>query len=97
MKQLTLNGKRIAYDINTEFYVQVGKNKSKYISKYKTVGNLDWALIYYNKLEVSDGFKKRLYVPSFNKPTVLRETTEGASATTLQEFISEYKDDSHVK
>jgi len=96
MKTITFKGRKIAYDAQTEFYVQVGKNKSKYLTKYKSIGAIDWALIYYNKLEVSDGFKKRLYVPSFNKPVVLRQITEGASATTLRSFISEYKDDSHA-
>ena len=99
MKTIIFRGKKIAYDDKTEFYVQVGKNKSKYLTKYKSIGAIDGAVIFYSKLEVSDGFKKRLYVPSLDKPTLAREKSEGRSGKTLREFVIESnpKDDSHAK
>lgn len=69
----TLDNKRICYTDCTEFFVQIGRYKSKYKTKYKFVGNLGQACLYYNGINVGRGYKKRLYVPSFNKPVLARQ------------------------
>ena len=71
----TLNGKRICYTDDTEFLVQTGKGRSEYRTQWRFVGQLERALIHYNGINVGNGYKKRLLVPSFNKPVLARELT----------------------
>lgn len=71
-KTATLNGVRIAYSSDTEFLVQVGKDKGRYKTRYSFKGNLAEALHYYKCINVGKGFKKRLYAPSFNEPLLAR-------------------------
>lgn len=68
----TLDGKRIAYSNQTEFLVQVGRGRGSYSTRYKFTGNLSQAVLYYRSLNIGNGYKKRLFVPSFNKPTLAR-------------------------
>ena len=63
----TLDGKQIAYSSLTEFLVQVGKGKGSYKTRYKFTGNLEQAVFYYRSLNIGNGYKKRLFVPAFNK------------------------------
>lgn len=71
-----LDGKRIAYTDHTVFRVQVGKgSKGSYKDKYTFIGNLGLALNYYKCINIGHGYKKRLYVPSFNKPVLAREAS----------------------
>ena len=71
-KIVELDGKRIAYGATTEFLVQVGRYNSAYKTRYSFVGNLHQAVAYYRALNVGLGYKKRLYAPSMNKPTLAR-------------------------
>ena len=76
IKTATLDGKRIAYHDMTEFFVQVGYgSKGSYKNRYRIVGNLGQALLYYKGINIGNGYKKRLYVPSFNKPILAREAS----------------------
>jgi hypothetical protein len=75
IKYVTLDGKRIAYTNRTEFLVQVGKNRSAYRTRYRFMGNIHQAVLYYKAINVGLGYKKRLYVPSFNKPTLAKMVT----------------------
>jgi hypothetical protein len=68
----TLDGKPIAYSNITEFLVQVGKGRGAYSTRYKFVGDLAQAVFYYRCINIGNGYKKRLFVPSFNKPTLAR-------------------------
>jgi len=68
-----LDGKHIAFTNMTEFYVQVGKGKSAYTTRYKITGNLAKAVFWYRVINIGKGYKKRLYVPSFNKPVLARQ------------------------
>lgn len=69
----TIDGKNVAYTNKTQFLVQVGKNKSAYKTRYSIVGNIGQAIMYYNGINVGNGYKKRLLVPSFNKPLLARQ------------------------
>jgi hypothetical protein len=62
-----VDGKKIAYTDETEFLIQVGKGKSSYKTQYKFVGKLIQAVIYYRGINVGNGFKKRLMMPSCSK------------------------------
>jgi hypothetical protein len=74
IKTAMLDGKRVAYHDMTEFFVQVGKgSKGSYKTRYKIVGNLSQAVLLYTGINIGNGYKKRLYVPSFNKATLARE------------------------
>ena len=75
IKTVTLDGKKIAYSSETEFLVQVGKNRGAYRTRYSFTGNIHQAVAYYRGLNVGRGYKKRLYVPSFNKPTLAKQIT----------------------
>lgn len=68
----TLDGKQIAYSSLTEFLVQVGKGKGSYKTRYKFTGNLAQAVFYYRSLNIGNGYKKRLFVPAFNKPVLAK-------------------------
>lgn len=75
LKTVTLDGKKLAYTSETLFLVQVGKNRGAYRTKYTFKGNIHQAVAYYRGLNVAYGYKKRLYVPSFNKPTLAKLIT----------------------
>jgi hypothetical protein len=67
-----LNGKKIAYSSETDFLVQVGKGKGSYKTRYSFKGKFAQAFFYYCGINVGYGYKKRLFVPSFNKPTLAK-------------------------
>ena len=75
IKTVTLDGKKLAYTSETLFLVQVGKNRSAYRTRYSFTGNIHQAVTYYRSINVGRGYKKRLYVPSFNKPTLAKQIT----------------------
>ena len=66
-KERTLDGKKISYTNETIFLVQVGKGpKGSYKTKYSFTGDISQAIIYYKGINIGNGYKKRLFVPSFN-------------------------------
>ena len=71
-KIVELDGKRVAYTDQTEFWVQVGRYNSAYKTRYSFTGNIHQAVAYYRALNIGLGYKKRLYAPSMNKPTLAR-------------------------
>jgi len=73
VKQATLDGKDIAYAEDTQFWVQVGKGRGSYRTRYSFTGNLAQAVFYYRGINIGNGYKKRLYSPSMNKPTLAKE------------------------
>lgn len=71
-----LDGKNIAYSSETVFLVQVGKGpKGAYKNKYSFKGNLAQAVMYYNGINIGNGYKKRLFCPNFNKPVLARASS----------------------
>ena len=71
-KHNELDGQRIAYHDQTHFLVQIGRGKGGYKTQYRIVGSLSQAVWYYNCVNIGNGYKKRLYVPAFNKPVLAR-------------------------
>jgi len=72
----TLNGKPIAYADTTEFLVQVGQGtKGSYKTRYSFIGDLNQAVRYYNCLNIGNGYKKRLFMPSSPKPVLARQVS----------------------
>jgi hypothetical protein len=67
-----IDGKNIAYTNETEFLIQIGHGKSSYktISKFK--GKFISAVMYYRAINVGNGYKKRLLMPSSKKPVLAR-------------------------
>jgi len=73
MKTATLDGKRIAYNEDTEFLVQVGRYaKGKYETKYSFRGELARAVLHYRGINIGDGYKKRLVMPNAIRPVLAR-------------------------
>lgn len=72
MKINELNGVKVAYHDDTEFLVQVGKNSGAYETRYRFVGNLAIAVFYFNGINIGNGYKKRLLMPSAKKPVLAR-------------------------
>ena len=72
MMNVTINDREIAYTADTEFLVQVGKGKGAYKTRYSFRGNPYQAVMYFNSINVGDGFKKRLLIPSSIKPVIAR-------------------------
>jgi hypothetical protein len=66
-----IDGKRIAYTDDTDFLVQIGKGKSAYKTKYSFKGNLGQAVHYYIGINIGNGYKKRLVMPSCSKRPVI--------------------------
>lgn len=72
LKDAELDGKKIGYSSVTEFLVQVGKGpKGAYKTRYRVVGNLGQAVLYYKGINIGNGYKKRLLMPSCSKNPVL--------------------------
>lgn len=72
----TLDGKRIAYTAETVFQVQVGRgSKGGYKTSYTFKGDLAKAVFYYNCINIGNGYKKRLVMPSSNKPVLARQAS----------------------
>ena len=69
----TLDGKHIAFSSLTEFLVQVGKGKGSYKTRYRFIGNIGQAVMYYRGINIGNGYKKRLFVPTFNKPVLAKQ------------------------
>jgi hypothetical protein len=72
MKTNELNGVKIVYHDDTEFLVQVGKDSGAYKTRYRFVGNLVSAVMYYNGINIHNGYKKRILMPSAKKPLLAR-------------------------
>lgn len=72
IKTAEIDGKRIAYSSETEFYVQVGRYKSAYRTKYTIKGSLGQAFFCYRALNIGNGYKKRLLM---NDRTLARTTS----------------------
>jgi hypothetical protein len=72
IKTANIDGKLIAYSSKTAFFVQIGKGKSAYKTKYSFEGNLGRALFYYNAINIGNGYKKRLYMPSAKNSTIAK-------------------------
>lgn len=60
IKTAEIDGKRIAYSSETKFYVQLGRYKSAYRTRYTIKGTLGLAVFYYRALNIGNGYKKRL-------------------------------------
>ena len=71
IKTAELDGKKIAYSEDTEFLVQIGRGKGSYTTKWSFKGDLYTACFYYRSLNVGNGYKKRLLMPSCSKRPVL--------------------------
>lgn len=71
IKTAELDGKKIKYTDETEFLVQVGKDKGSYKTRWSFKGNLNSAVMYYRSLNIGNGFKKRLLMPACKKNPVL--------------------------
>lgn len=72
LKTATLDGKEIAYSSETEFLVQLGKGNQSYKTKHVVKGDLGRAVFFYNGYNIGNGYKKRLFAPSMNKPVLAR-------------------------
>lgn len=68
-----LDGKKIAYCSETEFLVQVGNGSGSYRTRYRFKGNLSQAVFHYRCINIGNGYKKRLFAPSLNKPLLARQ------------------------
>jgi hypothetical protein len=66
-----LNGKRIGYSTQTEFVVQVGKGKGAYRTRCTFTGQLARAFMLYEGINIGNGFKKRLLMPSDSRHPML--------------------------
>lgn len=74
VKTSYLDGKAIAYHSETEFLIQIGHGNGSYRTRFKVTGNLGQAVLFYNGLNIGNGYKKRLLMPSCSKnPIIARE------------------------
>ena len=72
LKTDSLDGKIIAYSSATEFLVQLGKGpKGSYSTRYRIVGDLGRAVLMFNGINIGNGYKKRLLMPSCSKRPLL--------------------------
>ena len=72
LKFAELDGKRIAYSSETHFFVQLGRGKSEYRTRYTIKGSLGEAVFYYRAINIGNGYKKRLLM---NDRTLARTTS----------------------
>ena len=71
MRTCELNGNKFVYGDETVFLVQVGKDKGKYNTKYKFIGNFVHAVLWFNGINIGNGYKKRLIMQSCSKDTII--------------------------
>ena len=71
LKVVELDGKKVAFTNETKFLVQVGKGKGSYKLKYEITGDLATAVFWFKGINVGNGYKKRLLMPSCSKNPVL--------------------------
>ena len=72
----TIDNKSISYTNETRFLVQVGRGaKGGYSTKYAFTGKLRAAVLYYNSVNVGNGYKKRLYAPALVNPVLAKQTS----------------------
>ena len=70
----TVNGKSIGYSSETSFLVQVGKNSSAYRTRFTFKGNFAQVWAYFAAINVGNGSKKRILMPSCSKnPVIARQ------------------------
>ncbi len=69
-KTVEIDGKRVAYNEHTVFEVQVGHGRGAYKTRYRFIGNPYQAVHYYRGVNIGNGYKKRLWCSSFNKPAI---------------------------
>lgn len=72
IKTAELDGKRIAYTNETEFYVQVGRYSNVYSTRRKIVGDLGQAVLAYTAINIGLGYKKRLVAPTLRPRLIAR-------------------------
>ncbi len=71
-----IGDKRVAFTNESVFLVQVGRYaKGTYKTKHHIVGNIHLAYMYYNMINISLGYKKRLYCGSFNNPVIVKQSS----------------------
>lgn len=78
MKHTTviLGDARVAYTSDTVFLVQVGRGpKGSYSTRYRFVGDLHRAAFYYECINIGNGYKKRLLMPSARRPVLARQAS----------------------
>jgi hypothetical protein len=76
MHTATLDGKHIAWHDTTVFLVQVGRGrKGAYKTSYNCGPNLARAMMYFNGINIGNGYKARVFVPSFNRPVLCRKSS----------------------
>ena len=73
-EQFMFNGRKCIFmPGETKFLVQIGKgSKGSFKTKYSLWNPKD-ALFWYLGVNIGYGYKKRIFVPSFNKPTLIVE------------------------
>ena len=75
-QEILADGRRVAFSNETEFLVQVGRGKKgAYQTRYTERGDLRKALFWYMGINIGNGYKKRLYMPSCSKRPVLFRAT----------------------
>jgi len=68
------DGRKIGYSDETVFLVQVGKGpKGSYQTRYKFIGELQRAFMFYNMINIGYPYKKRLFMPSSPNGTIARQ------------------------
>ena len=61
LKTVNIDGKDYAYSSKTVFAVEVGKGeRGEYKPRYSFEGNPAQAILYYNGINIGNGYKKRL-------------------------------------
>ena len=77
LKTHELDGKRVAYSSETTFYVQSGKGrKGSYQTRKAFKGNLALAVLWYNSLNIGNGYKKRLVSWDLSRPILARHFSD---------------------
>lgn len=71
--EFTIDNKRIACPRDSDILIQVGKGKGSYKTRYTFKAyEIGKAILYYKGINVGNGYKKRLIMPSLNKPVLGR-------------------------
>lgn len=68
-KTVFLRGQELTYTDKTVFLIQVGRgSKGAYSTKYRVTGKIRQACMYYEGINIGNGYKKRFLVEGVKKP-----------------------------
>lgn len=71
--EFSFNGEKVAFHKDSKIFVQIAKGKNAYKNRYGFLAcEFGMAVFHYNAINIGNGYRKRLYCETLNKPVLAR-------------------------